>query len=190
MKSVIRFERWVLIPLDIAFALLALTYFIGADWIGGILAVAAVLVMGLIGRSLQRGRTAAQRLRGDHQVQEDSGDFHGLTQAESLLVTKGLAYSTPTLTIAVVALAMHYGTFRWWVIALCGTGVAALFLLLSKIVVQLVPMVFAGNARKKSSLLPETITCPHCSAAMSLDEEERWIKCFVCPQCDGQIDLR
>ena len=190
MRSVIRFERWVLFPLAIGFILLALTNVIRADWIGGTIAFVAVPVLGVIGRSMKRGRAEARQTGGDHRIPEDSGGSHGLTQAESLLLTKGLAYATVTLTFAVVALAMYPGTHRWWVVTLCGAGAATLFPLLCKLVVQLIPLLFAGKGRNKSSLLPETITCPHCSASMSLDEEERWIKCFVCPQCDSQIDLR
>jgi hypothetical protein len=43
--------------------------------------------------------------------------------------------------------------------------------------------------RLRTEMLPPTIKCPHCSAKMDLDEQERVTRLFDCPACMKRIDL-
>lgn len=147
MVSVTRFERWILLPLDAVFSVLALVYLVRAEWFGGIVALTVLLVMVSIGRSLNRNKTDALSARGDNPGLRERYVPGHLTESESLLVTKALAYSTPALTIAVVVLAIYSGVNNIWVITIGGLGTAVVYLLLAKVVVQLVPLVIARKRR-------------------------------------------
>ena len=144
MKRIIRFERLILFPLDLAFIFLALMYFIKADWLGGVFALIVSLVLGMIGQSLHKNQTAGQLLRGEHLFENEGEDSHRLSPTESNLLGKALVQSTIVLAIAFAVLAIHSTTDEWWLVIVKAISLAIIFPLLSVFLILMLPKIIDG----------------------------------------------
>jgi hypothetical protein len=144
MRRIITFEKFILFPLDLTFIFLALMFFIRGDWFGGIFAIIVSLAMGIIGQSLHKNKTAAQLLRGEHLIPDETEQRSRISPIESHLLGKALVQSTIVLTIAMTVLTIHSTSEQWWIVALKAIGVAILFPVISIFFILVFPKFIDG----------------------------------------------
>jgi hypothetical protein len=149
MRRVIRFERLILFPLDLAFIFFALMAFIRGDWFGGIFAIVVSLLIGIIGQSLHKNKTAAELAKGEHLIPNDSEDTVTISPIESQILAKGLVYSSVVLAVATIVLTIHSTSDDWWFVALKGIGAAVLFPIVSLFFILMVPKIIEGMRGRK-----------------------------------------
>ena len=149
MKRIIRFERYILIPLDVAFIVLTVLYFFQGDWFGGIIAVIVSLLIGIIGQALHKNKTTVQLLRGEHLIPEEGERSDRISRIESHLLGKAMVYTTIVLTVTTILFGIHSQTAEWWLVATKALGVAILFPILSVFFILFFPK-FINSLRGRS----------------------------------------
>jgi|GEM_PF-1689964 len=190
MRNVNRFRRWILFPLLSAFVFGSGLNAYKRHWFEAAVLLAVAFLLYVVERSL-KWQSTVKSGAGRERVQEYIDPAGGASEIESQILTRALIFSTLTLSIATVLLAIYSAVDVWWVAGLKGLCIAVFYPFVSILILIRMPHMFVkNNIDLPFSILPRSIDCPHCSANMLLDEQERITKIFMCPGCDMKIDLR
>lgn len=147
-EILIRFDKWILRPINLLLIILSVYFFARAQILNGIFCIVTMFFIGLVGQSLHKDKNLSQLIRGEHlQNTEDVSENKELTIIESRIVTNEFFKTAFILAIFIIVFAFYYKIFAWWIIILIGLSIPLVFIYLCGFVIILLPQYF--NKRKK-----------------------------------------